>query len=367
MKNIGSILRLTLFFVAGSLYGQTNLVTNGGFESGTNNWTLDAGGGSTVSYSIDNTSPQEGSNCLHAVVSVLGSNSWSVQIKNAFGPVVEGHIYRATIWAKSATAGSTINYTIGKATAGYDEYAASYGVALTTGWRQYQHEFTAEVSTTNDITLALHITGTDDYWFDDFRVWEVVDEINSATINTAGNRVVLDFNINLTPPESGEQMPFLVYSTENNYFVSEVLPLAESDKLNLNLDERVLADEEITVEYIPGTLRSSAGIEVQAFTIEAVNNSAYTEPIDNLETKQSGGLRVYPTIVSDLINIELNNGMKISLISLLDQSGRIIQSTDSKPDSDCYSMNIDHLRPGIYFIRVMDSAGNVYNARIIKN
>lgn len=361
MKNI------FIFFVScligSNSFSQDNLVQNGGFENGEANWLLL--GGDNISYTIDNSSTVEGVNSLKGEINQLGENPWSIQIKNAFGPVEEGKVYRASIWIKSATEGSTVNFTIGKNTANYDEYASVYGMSVTTEWTKYILEFVAQVSTEDDIALAMHITNVDTYWFDDFRVIELTDEVTDATINATGDRVVLAFKMNLEAPDENDQLPFFVYSPAYDYTVSRVSLSNQATELHLHLAELIPADESITVQYIPGTLRTTAGVEISAFTIDAVNNSEVPDKITS--TGDNEDLRIYPIPFYSQLTIENTGTHSIKSIKIFSTSGRVLFHLSDGFSSNIIQLNLGQLDPGIYFLVIEDQHRAIRVSKIVKN
>lgn len=355
---------LLILFIIASLGLSTaqNLVTNGGFENGESNWQLL--GGTNINYSIDNTNAIEGSNCLMGEVTQLGANPWSIQIKNAFGPVEEGVLYQASIWIRSATIGSTVNFTIGKNTANYDEYASAYGMSVTNEWTRYTLELAAQVSTPDDIALAMHITSEDTYWFDDFRVIKVVDEIKEATVNSFGSSILLEFQTNLTPTGENDQLPFFVYSPERNYQVSEVISSNEPKELTLRMEYPIIQDEIITVDYIPGTLRSSAGVEISEFSIEAINGSQI--PASLISTGENN-IRIYPLPFSDRLTIQLPENYAIHSINILDMSGKELYQRVGLYKEDQLNLQLSFLESGMYILMLESDNGSRNVLKIIKN
>lgn len=359
--------RILILFVssllAGNILSQENLVQNGGFEDGEANWLLL--GGDNISYTIDNSSAVEGSNSLKGEVNQLGDNPWSIQIKNAFGPVEEGLVYQASIWIKSATEGSTVNFTIGKNTANYDEYASNYGMSVTTEWTKYILEFVAQVSTEDDIALAMHITSIDTYWFDDFRVVELTDEVTDATVNAIGDRVVLTFKMNLEAPDENDQLPFFVYSPTFDYTVSNVSLSNQATELQLHLTEIIPADEDITVQYIPGTLRTTAGVEISAFTIDAVNNSEVPDEITN--TGDNEDFRIYPSPCYNQLTIENTGNNLVKSIKIFNSNGKLLFHLSEGFGSDIIQLDLGQLYPGIYFLAIENQHSTLRVSKIVKN
>lgn len=351
--------------LAESIFAQGNLVQNGGFENGiSESWSL-FGGESNITYSLDTESSIEGINCLKAEIHQLGDDSWSLQIKNAFGPVEEGHEYKASIWIKSVTNGSTVNFTIGKNTANYDEYASIYGMSISKEWTKYTLKFTAQVSTPDDITLAMHITGVDTYWFDDFKVVEMTGEVNDATVNASGDIILLEFAMNLSKPGENDHLPFFVFSQKRDYEVSEITLSNNATELTLVLAESIIEGENITVEYIPGTLRTTAGIEISAFSIEAVNNSEVPNSITGTGVKDN--LRIFPIPFTDQLTIENRGRQSVKSIKILDRSGKIILYLTEAFDSGTIMLELDYLDPGMYFIIIENQNSTLSISKIIKD
>lgn len=358
------LLKMLLFLSSGLIVAQTNLAINGGFEEGIDSvWALDKSDNSEVEYALSTDSPQEGLNCLQANITTLGENPWSVQIKNPFGPVEETKNYKATIWAKSATEGATINFTIGKATAGYNEYGSSYNIALTTQWQMYTVDFTAEVSTTDDITLALHITSTATYWFDNFSVVELEKEITPAIIPSRGNTVTIEFRDQLALISDEDQLPFLVYSDEKYYEVASVKSESEPTKITLTLVDKIEKGTKIKIEYIPGTLQTKAGIELEGFIYNAVNNSTYVAPVATHSEEQKS-IKVFPTVVSDILSIENPSNENIATISFYSTTGKCIKQI--KQINDSMHIDLSHIAKNTYLIIIEKSNSTTQTFQIIK-
>lgn len=351
MRNNLLLQTILILITGSSAFGQSNLAVNGAFEQGSGiGWSLDAGGGSDVTYTTVSDAVQEGDSCLQAEVRVLGESSWSVQIKNAFGPVVEGSTYVASIWAKSATAGSTINFTIGKATSDYKEYATAYGLALTNEWVKYSVQFTSEVSTSDDITLALHITSEDTYWFDNFQVVEYVQEPIPASVNAYGARVTLTLSNNFTPITADDQLPFFIHTNEREYAIKNIIMSSDARSIILITEERIRKGEVVTLEYIPGTLRTSAGVEIEASIFEVENNSTYVyvPPVDEIaDVGESSDILVYPTEVSDKLVVK-SDSESLQKITIFNAMGSAILELPAYENK--VSFGLPELTKGIYFV-----------------
>lgn len=81
--------------------------------------------------------------------------------------------------------------------------------------------------------------------------------------------------------------------------------------------------------------------------------------VDDVNNKKS--LLIYPNPVKDEINFK--NVENIRSISILDSSGKIIYSSTSVKEK----MDIAKLKPGTYFVEIIDKQGNINYQKIIKN
>jgi glucuronoarabinoxylan endo-1,4-beta-xylanase len=115
-----------------------NLLTNGNFEAGFSQWTNLNGDGSTAVYTVETTDIYEGAKAMKVEITVMGTNSWSVQSIHSAWPSVSGTEYRLRFYAKALTAG-----LIARAVQQINASYASNDFSLTTSWQQYEWIFTA--------------------------------------------------------------------------------------------------------------------------------------------------------------------------------------------------------------------------------
>ena len=79
-----------------------------------------------------------------------------------------------------------------------------------------------------------------------------------------------------------------------------------------------------------------------------------------LNAEDNSLFRIYPNPYSDLINIESN--VSFEKLSVVDFSGRIIFEQEFSNQ-----INLEHLKPGVYFLNLLDWDGNnLYREKIIK-
>ena len=127
------------------------IVTNGGFESSNTGvvdttavkgWLIQTA--SDVSpapvYQIVSDTVEEGHRALKVTINAAGTNQWDIQAVADSLHVKPGGVYNYSVWAKSATAGAQVNFTIGNYS--YTEYNAIRPATLTTQWQKFTMQFT---------------------------------------------------------------------------------------------------------------------------------------------------------------------------------------------------------------------------------
>lgn len=140
---------LILFFAA--INANAQLVTNGSFEAtepgivtdlstGVDGWLLQIMDGAGGEFQIVAEEAQHGNHSLKIVAGTLGTNQWSIQAVADSIPVKPGDTYQYSVWAKAATAGVQVNFTVGNYS--YNEYRAIRPATLTTEWQEFKMEFT---------------------------------------------------------------------------------------------------------------------------------------------------------------------------------------------------------------------------------
>ncbi len=161
---------------------KAQIVTNGGFESSDTGvvagsdvkwWVIQVA--DTVKpkpvFEIVSDTVQQGNRALKVTVHGLGINQWDVQIVADSLHVIPGAIYNYSIWAKSAVAGETVNFTTWSQARG--EYGAIRPATLTTRWTKYTMQFTVN-DTSKYIRGPIHFYGTVDtgnaIWIDNLQI-----------------------------------------------------------------------------------------------------------------------------------------------------------------------------------------------------
>jgi GH35 family endo-1,4-beta-xylanase len=147
----GKWIVLSLALVIG-VYGVSNaqLVTNGSFESSdtgvvNNNvegWVMSVNAGVTPPPVIQIVSDivEEGNRALKVTVNAIGTEQWDIQAIADSIQVKPNGKYNYSIWAKAATAGAQVNFTMGYNTNG--EISAIRPATLSTQWQLFTMQFT---------------------------------------------------------------------------------------------------------------------------------------------------------------------------------------------------------------------------------
>ncbi len=164
------IVATTALMFSGTAALRAQTVTNGGFESsgigditatGTKGWLVQFVSGITPPpvFEIVSDSIEEGSRALKVTVHGLGTNQWDIQTVADSILVIPGATYSYSVWAKSARAGATVNFTVGNYS--FSEYGALRPATLSTHWQKYTMQFTVTDGQTV-IRAPIHFYGTVD-------------------------------------------------------------------------------------------------------------------------------------------------------------------------------------------------------------
>ena len=126
-----------------------NLLTNGGFESGTSPWFLNVRGDGAGTFSIDstNSAPGGGANSAKIVITAADPNHTpNVQLGQSSLAMTGGQPYQLSFWAMAA-AGRPIGVAIQGENSPWTTYWSTI-TSVTTSWVQYGYTFTPSASDT---------------------------------------------------------------------------------------------------------------------------------------------------------------------------------------------------------------------------
>ncbi|WP_420834830.1 TonB-dependent receptor [Teredinibacter turnerae] len=150
----------------GGSAGPTNLLSNGGFESGDGDaftdWTVENGASGVSATAAE---VHGGSRALQAVAA--GGNEWDVQVTSARADTVVGTTYVASMWVKAAAAGGQVRFSTKT-----DIDVAQYQGLQTVGtdWTEVSFEFAADDVKTSMVLDLGAVAAT--YYIDDVSLTE---------------------------------------------------------------------------------------------------------------------------------------------------------------------------------------------------
>jgi hypothetical protein len=100
-----------------------------------------------------------------------------------------------------------------------------------------------------------------------------------------------------------------------------------------------------TLRILPSATPCTQALRVAASPISNIQNVATQEPLLK-------NINVYPSPSRGLVNISFNRSeLQNAVITVTDQSGRIVYQMRNKSESNLVQLNLQHLSNGIYFIR----------------
>ena len=175
---------IVLFLLLGnfSLYAQ--IVSNGGFEEGTQDWAKAQPNDAQIEFDIRSNNSPEGDDHARVIVTSQGTNAptdaaFRVGLRTPYLAIAGGATYKFSIRLRSPVSGKTFQYRIllddGSNIGGHGNFAGER-IALTGGWRLYEEEITIPELTNNDaavthIRVILGVGGElGEIRLDDFRI-----------------------------------------------------------------------------------------------------------------------------------------------------------------------------------------------------
>ncbi|MBN2524280.1 MAG: carbohydrate binding domain-containing protein [Bacteroidales bacterium] len=351
MKKILFLSGLFVFVYSG-ICAQLNLLPNGGFEEGLTYWVASAGGTSQANTSITSDNPASGDSCLQVEVVQLGSNYWDIQVQNFSFGLEEGKGYRISLKAKASSSDIMMNYIIGKATSPYTYYSENRNFELTEEWVEYTFSFTSPVSSEDDVVASLQFVSLGTVWVDDVKIANA--SVNDIHVNASGNTIDIEFVDEMEDPALEPQITFFAeVNAEKTIQVTSV----QQDNSNLriftlHLEETIYAGETVTLHYYPGTIATRGGIEIDAFSIPATNNS--TQVPTGINNPEISDYKLYPVPAIDILYLENKTGYPDCSVEVYDLSGkRLISETHSGQART--GIQIESLQSGLYILRILNA------------
>ncbi len=165
MKNhhtMKTILLSIFFITACSLYGQTNLIKNGGFENEFMHWDNIVENGARANFSTDPRNKQIGRYAFKVQVNSLGKDPWSVQCSQGFLSKKD-KTYKLSFLAKSNSSGNKMVIQIQNKTYTPKTFT------LTNQWIEYIWQFTAKE---NNLQISMQFPQKGTFFVDNLIIKE---------------------------------------------------------------------------------------------------------------------------------------------------------------------------------------------------
>jgi hypothetical protein len=339
---------------------QENLIPNGGFEYGDTLWDLYADGTSEAVYSISTEAPVEGNNCLEVEVLQLGDNYWDVQFQNIHWGANENKSYRYSIKARSEPAGRSFNFIVMKGSSPYTYYADHRNISCSSEWQTYTYTFTSPVTTEDDIMVVIHLINDGTiYWFDDISLFEEI--VDAASVRSDGTRIWITFTQEMEDPSLEPQITFIV--TVNSVKTIKVNSLSLHPQnpriIELQLADTIYRNDDVKIDYYPGTIATKIGSEIKEFTVQATNLSSM---ITGIREYQGEMPAIYPNPAEDILMIENLGVTQWIAGSIIDITGKVIRTFAVKNNA----INVHGIRRGFYFIHLRNTDGSTCIGKFIK-
>ena len=102
------------------------------------------------------------------------------------------------------------------------------------------------------------------------------------------------------------------------------------------------------------------GIYNRTLTADEAAQLGAPGTVSGIKDIKKNSIRLYPNPANDILNISIERASKLEIINA---SGQVVESTYLK-DSNT-SINVSQLKSGIYFVKVIDNAGNVGTQKLI--
>ena len=147
-----------------------NLITNGGFETGSlSPWTLSVSAGKATA-TLDSTTAADGATSAHVNVTSGAPSNWQIDFASARFPLVAGKQYTISFWVKSDVA-QTIQVATQGGAPNWSYYGMNTMFSVGPTWTRDSLTFTA-TATANDTSLEFFLGGkASNIWLDDVQVY----------------------------------------------------------------------------------------------------------------------------------------------------------------------------------------------------
>ena len=125
-----------------------NLILNGYFEDGIENWEIFLSNGAQMEAIIDDSDSVKGSQCVYLDLIQLGSDAgfWEIKLGQVvLGLVEQGQTYTLSVWAKADEGARQIRPHLRIGAGGKSPFDSTHAQTfdITTEWAEYSHSFSA--------------------------------------------------------------------------------------------------------------------------------------------------------------------------------------------------------------------------------
>jgi beta-glucanase (GH16 family) len=305
-----------------------NLWDNYGFEQDFVSWDTRPAYSSAVSFTVSTSDYTEGSKAASVQTNTVGANPWDIQLSRTNLSLIAGTNYTLKFKAKA-----NANRTLPIAFIRSSNFSniANTSINLTTNWQQYTMTFTpaGNENVMFNIDVAAQL-GTN--WFDDFifaRTSVLPIDLIAFKGNSEGNKNHLMWQ----------------FGDYKNVFANE---LEKSKNGQIFQPFMTLNPIDLTNKNKPHEAFDYAPFDQTYYRIKTVENDGKVEFSPIICVKNTDILRgpkIYPNPANDVLTIENAVGKDIEIVNILGE-----KMIKTKVTNNQFSMPINHLKSGIYFI-----------------
>ncbi len=180
-----------------------------------------------------------------------------------------------------------------------------------------------------------------------------------AYVANTGTQVVIQFNTLIKNVESNWNN-FIIYADDQPIEISGITATGtDSTILKFTLTQPILKQQNIVLAYTQGTIKSLLNNSLPSFENYLVRNNS---TITNIKLNEKYEFMVYPNPCNDILNIKFEN--KPATLSLISTEGKVVYS--GIVEGGTLVINLSQLNEGIYYLKTIDSKGQIFITKILK-
>ena len=162
---------LPLCILAWAAYSaESQILTNGGFESGLSGWSSSLSSGGTATFGNSTSEVHSGTNALLVTVSNAGTTSNAVQIVSSTFAASRSDTYVLRFWASTSVLRSLLGIHFNGATPVYPQIPFEISTNMD-GYQEYRYAFKA----VGTVSIAFNFQTVGQYWLDDVEVLDLTN------------------------------------------------------------------------------------------------------------------------------------------------------------------------------------------------